>query len=181
MAAEVEDSAAGPIERTFCGPPMHLQPQTTARDRHYTDRIARSRKVINITTTIAAFVTVGFAVMQLVTEHGIWRVAMINFVAGAIFAAIPLLHRYGLLVSQLTLTLTSYVVLSVLTWNVGTAAGLQFYFLVAATVAVLVLGIEHIILACILVAIGAGIVIALQFTVPADTGLQPGWALPPAS
>ncbi len=174
MASEAKDTAAG----TFCGPPVHLRPQTPARNRHYAERTARSRKVINITTTIATVVTVGFAVMQLVTEHGIWRVAMINFVAGAIFAATPLLHRYAVIVPQLTLTLTSYVVLSVLTWNVGTGAGLQFYFLVAATVAVLVLGIEHIVLACVLVAIGAAIVITLQFTVPADTGLQPPWALP---
>jgi adenylate cyclase len=70
------------------------------------------------------------------------------------------------------------VALAVLTWNVGTGAGLQFYFLVSATVAVLVMGIEHIVLACLLVAIGAGIVITLQFTVPADTGLQPAWAIP---
>jgi len=41
-----------------------------------------------------------------------------------------------------------------------------------------VLGIEHIVLACVLVAVGAGIVITLQFTVPTDTGLQPAWALP---
>jgi adenylate cyclase len=178
MAAEVDDSAAGPIARTFCGPPMRLVPQTPARNRHYADRDARNRKVINITTIIAAVVTASFAVMQLVTEHGIWRVASINVVAAAIFAAIPLLHRYGVLVAQLTLILTSYVVLSVVTWNVGTSSGLQFYFLVAATVAVLVMGIEHIVLACTLVAIGAGIVITLQYTVPADTGLQPAWALP---
>ena len=73
--------------------------------------------------------------------------------------------------------LTSYVSLSVVTWNIGTGAGLEFYFLVAATVAVLVMGIEHIVLACTLVAIGAGIVITLQFTVPFDTGLGPAWAL----
>jgi adenylate cyclase len=178
MAAEVNDAAAGPTARTFCGPPMRLRPQTPARNRHYAERIARSRKVINITTIIAAVVTASFGVMQLVTQTGIWRISLINFVAAAIFAAIPLLHRYGVVVAQLTLILTSYVVLSVLTWNVGTASGLQFYFLVAATVAVLVLGIEHIVLACVLVAIGAGIVITLQFTVPADTGLQPAWALP---
>ena len=40
------------------------------------------------------------------------------------------------------------------------------------------MGIEHIVLACVLVAIGAGMVITLQFTVPADTGLQPAWAVP---
>jgi len=178
MAAEVDDAGAGPDARTFCGPPMRLRPQTPARNRHYADRIARSRKVIDITTWIAAVVTASFGVMQLVTQTEIWRIALINFVAAAVFAAIPLLHRYSELVAPLALILTSYVVLSVVTWNVGTASGLQFYFLVAATVAVLVLGIEHIVLACVLVAIGAAMVITLQFTIPADTGLQPAWALP---
>ncbi len=178
MAAEVNDTAAGPAARTFCGPPMRLHPQTPARNRHYADRIARSRKVINITTSIAAVVTLSFAVMVLVTQPGNWRIALINFVAAAIFAVIPFLHRYGVVITQLTLIVTSYVVLSVLTLNVGTGSGLQFYFLVAATVAVLVLGIEHIVLACVLVAIGAAIVVTLQFTVPHDTGLQPPWALP---
>lgn len=178
VAAEVDGAAGGPTARTFCGPPAHLRPQASARTRHYVDRIARSRKVINITTTIAAVVDASFGVMVLITQPWNWRMSLINFVSAAILAAIPLLHRYGVVVAQLTLTLTSYVVLSVLTWNVGTESGLQFYFLVAATVAVLVLGIEHIVLACVLVAIGAAIVITLQFTVPGDTGLQPSWALP---
>ena len=116
--------------------------------------------------------------IQLLAEHGVWRVAFINLVAAAIFAAVPLLHRYGDLVAPLTMILTSYVSLSVVTWTIGTGAGLQFYFLVAATVAVLVMGIEHIVLACTLVAVGAAIVITLQFTVPADRGLQPAWSLP---
>lgn len=180
MAAEVENPAAGSSERTFCGPPMHLQPQTPARNRHYADRVARNRKVINITTMIAAVVTIGFGVMQLVTYHGntSWRITLINFVAAVIFLAIPFLHRYGVLVAQLTLVLATYAVLSIMTWTVGTGAGLQFYFLVAATVAVLVLGIEHLVLACVLVAIGAGLVITLEFTVPNDTGLGPAWSVP---
>ena len=178
MAAEVENSAAGPIARTFCGPPMRLRPQTPARNRHYDDRIARNRTVINITTTIAAVVSLSFSVIQIFTEHGVWRVALINFAAAAIFVTVPLLHRYGELVAPLTLIVASYVSLSVVTWSIGTGAGLQFYFLVAATVAVLVMGLEHIVLACTLVAIGAAIVITLQFTVPADTGMQPAWGIP---
>jgi adenylate cyclase len=39
------------------------------------------------------------------------------------------------------------------------------------------LGIDHIVLACALVALGAAIVISLQFTVRADTGLQPPWSM----
>jgi len=89
---------------------------------------------------------------------------------------IPLLHRFGELVAPLALIFTAYVSLSILCWNVGTGSGVQFYFLVGATVAVLILGIERIVLASILVAIGAGIVIALQFLVPAETGARPHWA-----
>jgi adenylate cyclase len=177
MAAEVEGLAAGPFARTYCGPPMHLRPQTPARNRHYVERVRRSRKVLNIVTSIAAAVSASFSVIQLLTEHGTWRIGLINLGGAAIFAAVPLLHRYGDLVAPLTMILTSYVSLSVVTWNIGTGAGLEFYFLVAATVAVLVLGIEHIVLACALVALGAAIVITLQFTVPADTGIQPAWSM----
>jgi adenylate cyclase len=177
MAAEVDDSAAGPTARTFCSPPMRLRPQTPARNRHYVERVRRSRKVLNITTVIAAAVSASFSVVQLLAEHGVSRIALINLGTAAIFTAVPLLHRYGDLVAPLTMIITSYVSLSVVTWNIGTGAGSQFYFLVAATIAVLVLGIEHIVLACALVAIGAAIVITLQFTVPADTGLQPTWSM----
>ena len=182
MAAEVRGIAPhagkGALAGSFCGPPLRLTPPTPARNRHYADRIARSRRVVNIVATIAAVVSGSFSVMQLVTEHGMWRIAAINFVAAAIFAAIPLLHKYGELFAALTLILTSYVSLSVVTWNIGTGAGLQFYFLVAATITVLVMGIEHFVLACSLVGIGAAIVIFLEFTVPADRGLQPPWGIP---
>jgi adenylate cyclase len=178
MAAEVNDPAAGPFLGTFCGPPMRLNPQTPARNQHYSDRIRRNRKVMNITASIAGFVSASFSVMQLVTETHLWRIALVNLVSAAVFAMIPLLHRFGELVAPLTLTLGSYLSLSITTATVGTAAGLQFYFLVAAVIAVLVLGIDRIVLACLLVALGAGVVITLQYTVPADTGLQPAWALP---
>jgi len=48
---------------------------------------------------------------------------------------------------------------------------------VAATVSVLVLGIERLVLASVLVAMGAGLVTARQSLVPADTAVKPHWAL----
>jgi len=47
----------------------------------------------------------------------------------------------------------------------------------SASLAVLVLGMDHLVLAGATVAVGAGLVIALQFLVPQDTGIQPRWAL----
>lgn len=115
--------------------------------------------------------------MELLTESGFEPIAIVNFIAAAIFLLIPLLHRFGELVAPAIMIFTAYVALSVITWNIGTGAGLHFYFLVTATVAVLILGIERIVLASTLVAIGAAIVITLQFTVPADTGVQPQWSM----
>jgi adenylate cyclase len=40
---------------------------------------------------------------------------------------------------------------------------------------VLLLGIEHIILASVLAAVAAGLIIAVEFLVPRSTGLQPAW------
>jgi adenylate cyclase len=47
---------------------------------------------------------------------------------------------------------------------------------VGACLVVLVLGIEHIVLASCLAAVGAGLIIATEFLVPSNTGLQPAWA-----
>jgi len=41
-------------------------------------------------------------------------------------------------------------------WDVGTDSGSQFFFLVGACLVVLMLGIEHIVLASVLAGIGAG-------------------------
>ncbi len=60
---------------------------------------------------------------------------------------------------------------------VGTGSGLQFYFVVAASLAVLVLGIERIVLAGTLAALAVAAAIVLEILVPNDRGLGPSWAL----
>jgi adenylate cyclase len=180
VAAGVEGAAApepteGPFIRSYCGPPLRLTPQTPARNQHYAESIRRRRQVLNITTWIASVVSLSFVVVEIVAG-GPLRIAVIQFLSALIFAVIPLLHRFGELVAPLTLIFTAYASLSLICWNVGTGSGTMFYFLVAATVAVLILGIERIVLASILVAIGAAIVIALEFLLPVDTGVQPHWS-----
>jgi adenylate cyclase len=60
---------------------------------------------------------------------------------------------------------------------VGTGSGLPFYYLVAATLMVLILGVDHLVLASVLAAVLAATVIALEVLVPYNTGVQPDWAL----
>jgi adenylate cyclase len=154
-----------------------MKPQLPARNRHYAASIKRRRSVLDITAAIAAVVNVFFAVLQLASDHALWQLAVLQFAAAGVFVAIPLLHRFGELIAPLTLIATAFASLAIAIWDTGTGFGLQFFFLVGATVAVLMLGIEHIVLASSLVAIGAVLMIALQLTAPADRGVTSRWSL----
>ncbi len=169
--------AKGLFRRSACASPVKLEGCAPARNRHYAASVVRRRRVLDITAWLAAAVTFSFGVMELVVEDVFVPVVAVNFIAAAIFLLIPLLHGFGDLVAPVLMILTAYVALSVITWNIGTGAGQLFYFLVTATIAVLILGVERIVLASVLVAIGAAIVITLQFTVPVDTGVQPQWSM----
>ena len=154
---------------------MRAQPR--ARSQVYSDRIARRRRILNLTASMAVFVSAGFGFVQIFAEPQLWWTGIINIVGAAIYAIIPLLHRFGELLPPLTFIGTAYVSIFTICWFVGTGSGLQFYFLVAACLIVLQLGVDRIFLAAILAAIAAGMVITLQFLVPRDTGAQPVWAL----
>ena len=143
----------------------------------YSDRIARRSRILNLTASMAVFVSAGFGFVQIFAEPQLWWTGIINIVGAAIYATIPLLHRFGELLPPLTFIGTAYVSIFTICWFVGTGSGLQFYFLVAACLIVLQLGVDRIFLAAILAAIAAGMVITLQFLVPRDTGAQPVWAL----
>jgi adenylate cyclase len=154
-----------------------VRAQPRARNQVYTDRIARRRRILNLTTSMAVFVSAGFGVIQVVATPSLWWTGVINIVAAAIYAVVPLLHRFGELVPPLTFIGTAYVSIFAICWFVGTGSGLQFYFLVASCLIVLQLGVDRIFLAASLAAIAAGLVITLQFLVPRDTGAQPAWSL----
>jgi adenylate cyclase len=152
-----------------------LQLRAPARNQHYAENVIRRQRVLNIATWLAAVVTAGIGLMQFVTGTDIWRIGFINLITALVFVAIPLLHRFGELLAGLTFITCAYLSLTIVGWQIGTDTGLQFYYFVSASLAVLVLGIEHVVLASVLVAIGAGLTIAAQFLVPGDTGVQPRW------
>jgi adenylate cyclase len=124
---------------------------------------------------IGAIVTAGFGIMQLVFSNGFGYLGFINLGTAALYAVIPLLYRFGELVAPLALLTVAYLSMTFLCWHFGTGTGVQFYFLVAAAAAVMVLGVERIGLAIVAAAIGVGLVIAIEFTVPYDTGREPAW------
>jgi len=153
-----------------------VRDQTRDRNQHYADSAARRARVLTITAWLAVMVTVTFVLQQIVTDTWSWQISSINVGAAMIFLIVPWLHRFGELVAPLTFIGAAYVSIFASCWDVGTGSGAQFFLLVAACLVVLLLGIEHIVLASALAAVAAGLIVTLEFLVPRDTGLQPHWA-----
>jgi class 3 adenylate cyclase len=153
-----------------------VQEQSRDRNQHYADTAARRARLLTITAWLAVMVITSFIFVQIVTGTWTWQMTTVNVCAAMIFAGVPWLQRFGELVAPLTFIGTAYVSIFVTCWDAGTGTGSQFFLLVAACLVVLMLGIERIVLASALAAVAAGLVIALEFLVPRDTGIQPAWA-----
>jgi adenylate cyclase len=153
-----------------------VRAQTRDRNQHYAASAARRGRLVTITAWLAVMVSVSFVLMQILTGSWSWQVSSINVVGATIFAFVPWLQRFGELVAPLTFIGAAYASIFASAWDVGTGSGSEFFFLVAACLVVLLLGIEHIVLASALAAVAAGLIITVEFVVPRNTGLQPAWA-----
>ncbi|OAN37405.1 adenylate cyclase [Mycolicibacterium iranicum] len=151
--------------------------QTWSPDRHRDDRVGRRLRVLMIASWIAAAVSAAFGAFQLTLGGELWWLGAVNIMCGLVFLSIPRLCPLGELVAPLTFVTFAYVSVTFICYTIGTGSGLQFYFIVASSLAVLVLGIERIALAAVIAAIGVVITIVLEVTVPDDRGLGPPWTL----
>jgi adenylate cyclase len=149
-----------------------------ARNRHYDAATVQRQRLLSVAAAIGATVTAGFGVMQLLVGGGDWYVGLVNLGVATLYAVIPLLYRFGEQIAPLAFVTVAYLSITFLCWHFGTGTGVQFYFLIAAAAAVMVVGIERIGAAIVVAAIGVGLVIGLEFTVPHDTGAAPAWFLP---
>ena len=162
------------LRRSDC---ERLQRRPPARNQHWADSVTRPQRILNIATWLAAFVTATLGVLQTITGHGVLHIGLINLATAALFLLMPLLNRFGGILSPVVFVVIAFMSLTFVGWQLGTDSGVQFYYLVSASLAVLVLGMDHVVLTGATVAIGACLVIAMQFLVPGDTGLQPRWAI----
>jgi adenylate cyclase len=153
-----------------------VREQTRDRNQHYAASAARRARVLTITAWLSVMVSTSFVLVQIVTDSWSWQVSSVNVGAAMIFAFVPWLQRFGELVGPLTFIGAAYATIFATGWDMGTGSGSQFFFLVGACLVVLLLGIEHIVLASVLAAVAAGLIITLEFLVPRNTGLQPAWA-----
>jgi len=163
--------------RPVCIPELALKNPVPARTQFYAESVSSRLRVLKIATWIGAAICVAFGIFQLFVGGRVWWLGMLNLLFGAVFLAVPLLYRFGELIAPLTFFVFAYVTVGFICYTIGTGSGLQFYFLVSATLVVLVFGIERIVLASTIVAFGVAATIALEFLVPNDRGLGPSWTL----
>ena len=154
-----------------------MQRRAPARNQHWADAVTRPQRILNVAAWIAAAVTATLGILQTVTGDKVFHIGLWNLATAVLFLAIPLLHRFGSLIAAIVFVVIAFSSLTFVGAQLGTDSGVQFYYLVSASLAVLVMGVEHLWLAGTTVAAGAGLVVAMQFLVPNDTGLQPRWAL----
>jgi adenylate cyclase len=162
--------------RPICVPEVALESRVPARTRHHAETVARHLRVLTMTTRIGAAISLFFGIQGLLVGQDVLWIGLLNLASGVIFLLIPLLYKYGELVAPLVFFFVAYASITVVWWHLGTGSGMPFYYLVAATLMVLILGIDHIILASALAAFLAATVIALGTVVPYNTGVQPDWA-----
>jgi class 3 adenylate cyclase len=153
-----------------------VRAQGRDRNKHYADSAARRARVLTITAWLAVAVSVSFVIVQILSGAWTWQVTSINVAAATVFAMIPWLNKFGELVAPLTFMAAAYASIVATCVAMGTDSGAEFFFLVGACLVLLLLGIEHIFLASAMAAFSAGLIIALEFLVPRNTGLQPAWA-----
>ncbi len=163
--------------RSVCMPELALTSAVPARTRHYVESVASRFRVLKIATWIAAAISASFGVFQLLVGGAVWWVGLLNLLFAALFLTVPLLYRFGELIAPLSFFVYAYLAVGYICYTVGTGSGLQLYFLVSATLVVLVFGIERIVLASVITAIGAAGAIVLELFVPNDRGLGPSWTL----
>ncbi|MBY0286672.1 MAG: adenylate/guanylate cyclase domain-containing protein [Mycobacteriaceae bacterium] len=161
--------------RPVCVPDVAVERRGPGRTRLLAERASRHRRVLDVTAMISAAISAFFGIQGLFIGQD-WWVTAINLGSAAAFVMIPRLCGMGELVAPVVFFVISYFTITVLCVYLGTGTGLQFYFVVAAAIVLVILGPDHIALASILAAIGATTVVLLEFFVPNDTGTQPPWA-----
>ena len=100
--------------------------------------------------------------------HKVW----VGVIAAPIFAIVPLLQRFGEVVAPLTFLITIYITVVVNLWAIGPGTGVESFYLAAACLAVLLLGVEHMRLAIALTTIAVCTRIFLEFRLLHHDGLD---------
>jgi adenylate cyclase len=153
---------------------FRLLPNIRYGTERYPEKVARRLRAFNMTVWLSAGLLVFFTVVRLFDPvPGRWSVAAVTAVFAAIYAVIPLLHRFGPWVGINVFVVVFFAYSLRVSHLVGTAGGSNFYYLIVAGLAILFYGIERTAFAVAVSVAAVVLIIAERHFLPADTGFLP--------
>ncbi len=129
-----------PFRRSDC---ERLQRRPPARNQHWADAVTRPQRVLNFAVWISAAITAALGILQTITGDRVAYIGLINLAVAAVLLTIPWLNRFGNVIAPVAFVVIAYSSLTFVGSQIGTDSGVQFYYLVSASLAVLVLGIDY--------------------------------------
>jgi adenylate cyclase len=124
-----------------------LLPNIRLGTQRYPEKVARRLRALNLAAWIAAAVYAAYSTAQFMDPNpGMWKPTTTNAVAAFALSLAPLLHRFGPLAGPIGLTIIAYTAIFVDCALFGIGNGMQMYYLVAASLGVLFLGTDCILL-----------------------------------
>ena len=154
---------------------MRFLPDIRYGTENYPEKVARRLRALNLITWISAAVAIFFALVDFALVNfvdpkpGLWKAGMVAALGAAIWASVPLFHRFGTLWGALIFILTLYAYFFASTYLFGTDSGVQLGYLLAASLVVVLT--ERILLSAVLGVLAVLLLALLQIMVPYNTGL----------
>jgi adenylate cyclase len=143
-------------------------PRIDVGTRAYPEKVARRLRAVNITAWIGAAVAAAYAVAAAVQDaSGLKLLIAVNAADALVWAAIPLLHRFGPAAAPVAFGLSVSASNLALASLLGTGSGILLYFMPASAFATLFLGLERRWLVALFASTAAGLHVAGHFLLPA--------------
>ena len=139
--------------RRVCVPDVALESRVPARTRHHAETVARHLRVLTVTTRIGAVISLFFGIQGLIVGQDIVWIAAVNLLSGALFLMIPLLYRFGEMVPPWCSSLVAYTSDHCRVLAPRHGFGPAVLLPRRGELMVLILGVDHLVLASVLAAI----------------------------
>jgi adenylate cyclase len=153
---------------------VRLIPDIRYGTEAYPEKVTRRLRAVNFTVWCSAAFVAMYAVVQCFDPTpGIWKLAAANGVTAMLLVMLPLLHRFGPVAAPLGFSIISYAAIFIICGMIGTASGISIQYLAVGAVLLLFFGSGRIGLAVLFGALAPALMLALEFSVPRDTGLVP--------
>jgi adenylate cyclase len=151
---------------------MRFLPNIRYGTERYPEKIARRLRALNVAAWLCAIVPAIFATIRFLDPRpDVWTRGILNALFSANLVCLPLLHRFGPLVAPLVFAAIFYAFLFRNTYQIGTDGGSYLSYVAAATLSILILGLERVVLAALMSAIAVALIVALHVITPNNTGV----------